>query len=283
MQFNNFKEKVRVCKNCFNALEKAYSDYLKNNHTTNENGASEQPETPVSKTNSSKNLTLKLSLNEATQPIMGLVKNFYDSLVLNKQESNVSVSYNGDEVQTTVPEPEIVALNSDEQVFDDENRNGETVPENDYDSDSSFDETRNSSIANEENLSVETLNSPPAAEPISKPTTPIVSPRKLPALPNQVSTISAQLNHSSLAHLDKNMFKTNSLNESTLSKHTSVYKRLGHKREPLLSEYAYLGKIPVGDEAEKKNIKWEKNYLVLYDNFTIGVYSKNTVKKLFIN
>jgi hypothetical protein len=239
-----------VCKNCHNALEKTYEDYLKSQPAVDQ--ASKNDAAP-----SARNLTAKLSLTDpAISTITGLMKNIVDSFNVARWDA----SENGGDANKShlhsLKSSEPASRNSEDVEDEDEVDDEEdaAAADSELHSDSSFDES---------GVSTPVLVHSPMPTAVTSP-------------PVDSSVVVARNGSDWASSTPPRTISSNKL---------IVTRRLTQKKEPIHSEYGYLGKIAIepdlndggGDETRKEaaQVKWERCYFVLYDDYSIAVCASN--------
>ena len=254
VKFNDFKEKVRVCKNCHNALEKTYQDHLA------EIEASKSSELANNERDPYKISNIKL-VGDYNQPMLilpGIVKNIIDSignLASNPEQAKIEAT----EARSTGGS-EKSPVEDDDGLFD-------SFEEDD----SSSDQFESTNTGQSELQPVY----PPLPPKNGLRSTDSPSPSPIPVAKSSHHSFSQLLSSFELERP-----KTTS-SSSLVSTSVSRLKRLGLKKETIVADYGYLGKIPL-DESETVNVKWERSYLILFDDLTIGVFPNDSVILVYL-
>lgn len=288
VQFNQFKEKIRVCRSCYDPLERAYQEHLNKEQEVEKKEDLDQEPAP----------------NNNHMTLNGLFKNFTDTFMQTKTEleenfkSLAHHNHNSNEEDEFRPvytktKTSRVAIKRVQRkkasLQDSVQTKSVLADDDDSDSDSSNDEYLDADT--EFDLGLSRKSEPGLLESImsevsSKSTLYQEQKEKLkPKLPLKPSKIAIAI---SIEHVnDRNTTETQIKNEPhPQAKSSSSTKLFGikstFKREPLDSVYGYLGKIPIEqdcstdiDRLSSQNVKLERTCFVLYSDHTLGVASSH--------
>lgn len=283
MQFNEFKEKVRVCKNCFNALEKTYTDHLTSTQQQQQQKTSETTEnTETTTTNnnltstsdveitSSSNKTSKF-LSDHNQPIVllsGIMKNIADSFGFTNSNSNNNTTVTNTTTNTNTPSTN--ASTTTINTLETKESSGATNDDDEFDFDS-FDE-------DDDDDSSDQLDTAAAAnnQSLLTPQTSIIRVPPPPPAKNGFTHSYTRLPETSTKSA---ILKTSSGSSISIAAANKLKRFTTVKKQPQLAEYGYLAKIALVDQQEQQrnSVKWERSYFVLYDDLTVAVFSNHTV------
>jgi hypothetical protein len=276
VQFNEFKEKVRVCKNCFNALEKTYTDHLASTQqqqqqqktientetTTNNNNLTSTSDVELT----SSNKTSKF-LSDHNQPIVllsGIMKNITDSFGF----TNSNSSNNTTVTNTNTNTPSTNASTTTINTLETKESSGATNDDDEFDFDS-FDEDDDDS-SDQLDTAAAANNQPQLAPQTSIIRVPPPTPAK-----NGFAHSYSRLPETSTKSA---ILKTNSGSSISIAAANKLKRFTTVKKQPKLAEYGYLAKIAIDQQEQQRNsVKWERSYFVLYDDLTVAVFSNHTV------
>ena len=281
MQFNEFKEKVRVCKNCFNALEKTYTDHLtstqqqqqqqqktiettENTETTTNNNNNLTSTSDVEITSSNK--TSKF-LSDHNQPIVllsGIMKNIADSFGF----TNSNSSNNTTVTNTNTNTPSTNASTTTINTLETKESSGATNDDDEFDFDS-FDEDDDDDSSDQLDTAAAANNQPQLA-----PQTSIIRVPPPPPAKNGFTHSYSRLPETSTKSA---ILKTSSGSSISIAAANKLKRFTTVKKQPQLAEYGYLAKIALDQEQQRNSVKWERSYFVLYDDLTVAVFSNHTV------
>lgn len=229
------------------------------------------------------------NLNQLNQPIMllnGIIKNIADSFgFVNNTNSNNKLDTNASTQSPTKlsdDNEQFISASNVVSGLDEESSSDNN--EFEYDS---FDESSSEPLENQAKI----LEPPPTVAPRSV--------LNVYSKSNNNSNTSTSKNSStnSLVPDKENSQSTRSVDSvppvlpsgeqklaaTSQSQKLTKLKRLTLvKKEPIHAEYGYLGKIAKNEEVDQgKGVNWERSYLVLFNDFTIGVCSNQNVSLNF--
>lgn len=284
MQFNEFKEKVRVCKNCFNALEKTYTDHLASTQQQQQQKTSENTETTTNNNNNltstsdveltSSNKTSKF-LSDHNQPIFllsGIMKNITDSFGFtnsNNSSNNTTVTNTNTNTNTPSTNASTTTINT----LETKESSGATNDDDEFDFDS-FDEDDDDDSSDQLDTAAAAAASNNNQPPLESQTSIIRVPPPTPAKNGFAHSYSRLPETSTKSAI----LKTSSASSISIAAANKLKRFTTVKKQPQLAEYGYLAKIAIDQQEQQRNsVKWERSYFVLYDDLTVAVFSNHTV------